>query len=257
VRSFKLYADGALGSRGAALLAPYSDDHANSGLLVTPPAEIQRTATQALRRGFQVGTHAIGDRGNRVVLDAYEAALEAVPVTDHRFRVEHAQVVSLADIPRFAALGVIPSMQASHQTSDMRWAETRVGPERIKGAYAWRSLLNTGVVIPNGSDFPVEEVNPLISFHSAVSRQDADNWPPGGWYPEQMMTREEALRAMTIWPAYAGFQEKTMGSLTPGKYADFVILDRDIMTVPVTEILETKVLSTWLGGKEVYSADRR
>jgi predicted amidohydrolase YtcJ len=257
VRSFKLYADGALGSRGAALLGPYSDDHANSGLLVTPPAEIQRIATQALRRGFQVGTHAIGDRGNRVTLDAYEAALKAVPVADHRFRVEHAQVVSLQDIPRFAKLGVIPSMQASHQTSDMRWAETRVGPERIKGAYAWRSLLNTGVVIPNGSDFPVEEVNPLISFHSAVSRQDASNWPPGGWYPEQMMTRDEALRAMTIWPAYAGFQEKTMGSITPGKYADFVILDRDIMTVPVTEILQTKVISTWLGGKEVYSAGSR
>ena len=252
VRSIKLYADGALGSRGAALLAPYSDDHANSGLLVTPPAEIQRIATGALRRGFQVGVHAIGDRGNRVVLDAYDAALKAVPVADHRFRVEHAQVVSLQDIPRFAQLGVIPSMQASHQTSDMRWAETRVGPERIKGAYAWRSLLSTGVVIPNGSDFPVEEVNPLISFHSAVSRQDATNWPPGGWYPEQRMTRDEALRAMTIWPAYAGFQEKVMGSITPGKYADFVILDRDIMAVPVTEILQTNVISTWIGGKLVY-----
>lgn len=254
VRSIKLYADGALGSRGAALLAPYSDDHANSGLLVTPPAEIQRIATAALRRGFQVGVHAIGDRGNRVVLDAYDAALKAVPVADHRFRVEHAQVVSLPDIPRFAKMGVIPSMQASHQTSDMRWAETRVGPERIKGAYAWRSLLTTGVVIPNGSDFPVEEVNPLISFHSAVSRQDASNWPPEGWYPEQRMTREEALRAMTIWPAYAGFQEKLMGSITPGKYADFVILDRDIMTIPVTEILQTKVMSTWIGGKEVFFA---
>jgi Predicted metal-dependent hydrolase with the TIM-barrel fold len=254
VRSIKLYADGALGSRGAALLAPYSDDHANSGLLVTPPSEIQRIATAALRRGFQVGVHAIGDRGNRVVLDAYDAALKAVPRSDHRFRVEHAQVVSLQDIPRFAQMGVIPSMQASHQTSDMRWAETRVGPERIKGAYAWRSLLNTGVVIPNGSDFPVEEVNPLISFHSAVSRQDASGWPPGGWYPDQIMTREEALRAMTIWPAYAGFQEKTMGSISPGKYADFVILDRDIMTVPASDILKTKVISTWIGGKPVYDA---
>ena len=254
VRSIKLYADGALGSRGAALLAPYSDDHANSGLLVTPPSEIQRIATAALRRGFQVGVHAIGDRGNRVVLDAYDAALKAVPRSDHRFRVEHAQVVSLQDIPRFAQMGVIPSMQASHQTSDMRWAETRVGPERIKGAYAWRSLLNTGVVIPNGSDFPVEEVNPLISFHSAVSRQDASGWPPGGWYPDQIMTREEALRAMTIWPAYAGFQEKTMGSISPGKYADFVILDRDIMTVPASDILKTKVISTWIGGKSVYDA---
>jgi predicted amidohydrolase YtcJ len=254
VRSIKLYADGALGSRGAALLAPYSDDHSNSGLLLTRPEEIQRIATGALRSGFQVAVHAIGDRGNRVVLDAYDAALKAVPVSDHRFRVEHAQVISLQDIPRFAQMGVIPSMQASHQTSDMRWAETRVGPERIRGAYAWRSLLATGVVIPNGSDFPVEEVNPLISFHSAVSRQDATNWPPGGWYPDQVMTREEALRAMTIWPAYAGFQEKTMGSISPGKYADFVILDRDIMTVPVTEILKTTVVSTWIGGKAVYQA---
>ena len=252
VRAIKLYADGALGSRGAALLAPYSDDRDNTGLLVTPPAEIQRIATAALRRGFQVGVHAIGDRGNRVVLDAYDAALKAVPTADHRFRVEHAQVISLADSPRFAKMGVIPSMQASHQTSDMRWAEARVGPERIKGAYAWRSLLNTGVVIPNGSDFPVEEVNPLISFHSGVSRQDATNWPPGGWYPEQAMTRDEALKAMTIWPAYAGFQEKTMGSITPGKYADFVILDRDIMSVPATDILATRVISTWIGGKVVY-----
>ncbi|HKY97544.1 MAG TPA: amidohydrolase family protein, partial [Gemmatimonadaceae bacterium] len=252
VRAIKLYSDGALGSRGAALLAPYSDDPGNTGLLVTPPAQIQEIATRALRRGFQVGVHAIGDRGNRVVLDAYDAALKAVPVADHRFRIEHAQVISLDDIPRFAKMGVIPSMQASHQTSDMRWAEARVGADRIKGAYAWRSLLNTGVIIPNGSDFPVEEVNPLISFHSAVSRQDASNWPPGGWYPEQVMTRDEALKAMTIWPAYAAFQEKTMGSISTGKYADFVMLDRDIMTVPVSDILSTQVVSTWIGGKAVY-----
>ena len=252
VRAIKLYSDGALGSRGAALLAPYSDDPGNTGLLVTPPAQIQAIATRALRRGFQVGVHAIGDRGNRVVLDAYDAALKAVPVADHRFRIEHAQVVSLDDIPRFAKMGVIPSMQPSHQTSDMRWAEDRVGPQRIKGAYAWRSLLNTGVVIPSGSDFPVEEVNPLISFHSAVSRQDASGWPPGGWYPDQVMTRDEALKAMTIWPAYAAFQEKTMGSISPGKYADFVILDRDVMTVPASDILGTHVLSTWIAGKAVY-----
>lgn len=252
IRSIKLYADGALGSRGAALLAPYADDAGNTGLLVSAPAHIQRVATLALRKGFQVGVHAIGDRGNRVVLDAFDAALKTVPVADHRFRVEHAQVISLEDIPRFAKLGVIPLMQASHQTSDMRWAEARVGPDRIKGAYAWRSLLNTGVIIPNGSDFPVEEVNPLISFHSAVSRQDASNWPPGGWYPDQIMTRSEALESMTIWPAYAAFQDKVMGSITPGKYADFVILDRDIMTVPASEILRTRVMSTWLGGRSVY-----
>ncbi len=255
VRSIKLYADGALGSRGAALLAPYSDDAANTGLLVTPPAELERIAELALRKGFQVGVHAIGDRGNRIVLDAYDAALKAVPTADHRFRIEHAQVISPSDIPRLAALGVIPSMQASHQTSDMRWAETRLGPDRIKGAYAWRSLLNTGVIIPDGSDFPVEEVNPLISFHSAVTRQDATDWPAAGWYPDQVMTRAEALKAMTIWPAYAGFQEKLMGSIAPGKYADFVVLDRDIMTVPANEILKTRVKSTWLAGKQVYYMD--
>jgi predicted amidohydrolase YtcJ len=254
VRSIKLYADGALGSRGAALLEPYSDDPKNIGLLVSAPAHIQEMAIKALKAGFQVNTHAIGDRGNRVVLDAYEAALKAVPTTDHRFRVEHAQILNYDDIPRFATLGVIPSMQASHQTSDMYWAGTRLGAVRLLGAYAWRSLLNTGVVIPNGSDFPVERVNPLISFHSAVSRQDARDWPPGGWYPAERMTREEALTSVTIWPAYAAFQEKVLGSLTPGKYADFVILDQDIMRVPPELILHTRVLSTWVGGEKVYEA---
>ncbi|MHB1311790.1 MAG: amidohydrolase [Gemmatimonadaceae bacterium] len=254
VRSIKLYADGALGSRGAALLEPYSDDPRNSGLLISAPAHIQDVATRALRAGFQVNTHAIGDRGNRLVLDAYEAALKAVPTADHRFRVEHAQILNPDDIPRFAELGVIPSMQASHQTSDMYWAGTRLGDVRLHGAYAWRSLLNTGVVIPNGSDFPVEQVNPLISFHSAVSRQDARDWPPGGWYPEERMTREEALKSVTLWPAYAAFQEKVLGSLTPGKYADFVVLDQDIMRIPPELILHTRVLSTWVGGEKVYEA---
>jgi predicted amidohydrolase YtcJ len=254
IRGIKLYSDGALGSRGAALLAPYADEPGNTGLLVSQPPHIQRVATSALRRGFQLGVHAIGDRGNRIVLDAFEAALKAVPTADHRFRIEHSQVISLDDIPRFAKLGVIPSMQASHQTSDMPWAEARVGAARIKGAYAWRSLLNTGVVIPNGSDFPVEEVNPLISFHSAVSRQDAANQPSGGWYREQAMTRNEALKAMTIWPAYAAFQEKEMGSISPGKLADFVILDADIMSVPVEQILATRVKSTWIGGRSVYES---
>ena len=252
IRAIKTYADGALGSRGAALLAPYSDDPGNTGLLVSTPAHLEQVAEIGLRTGFQVNTHAIGDRGNRVALDAFETALKKIPTADHRFRVEHAQILSPDDIPRFARLGVIPSMQASHQTSDMRWAESRVGPQRIRGAYAWRSLLNTGVVIPDGSDFPVEEVNPLISFHSAVTRQDAANWPDGGWYPEQVMTRDEALRGMTIWAAYAGFQERELGSLTPGKYADFVVLDRDIMRVPASEILQTRVISTWIGGKNVY-----
>jgi predicted amidohydrolase YtcJ len=252
IRAFKLYADGALGSRGAALLEPYSDDPNNRGLLLSAPAHIQDVASRALRAGFQVATHAIGDRGNRVVLDAYEAALKANPTADHRFRVEHAQILNHDDIPRFAELGVIPSMQAVHQTSDMYWAGSRLGLGRLLGAYAWRSLLETGVVVPNGSDFPVEAVNPLLSFHSAVSRQDADNWPAAGWMPEQRMTREEALRSMTIWPAYAGFQEATMGSLSPGKLADFVVLDRDIMTVPDRDILGTAVMATYIGGKAVY-----
>jgi predicted amidohydrolase YtcJ len=254
IRAIKLYADGALGSRGAALLAPYSDDPTNSGLLLSPPGHIRAWAETGLRRGFQVNVHAIGDRGNRIVLDAFDSALRTVPKADHRFRIEHVQVLSPQDIPRFARLGVIPSMQATHQTSDMRWAEARIGPERIRGAYAWRSLLSTGVVIPNGTDFPVEEVNPLLTFHAAVTRQDPTNSPAGGWYPEQKMTREEALQSMTIWPAYAGFQESMLGSLTPGKYADFVVLDRDIMRVPDTEILSTRVISTWIGGKHVYEA---
>ena len=252
VRAIKLYADGALGSRGAALLSPYSDDPGNTGLLVSSEAHLQSVATSALRNGFQVATHAIGDRGNRNVLDAYDAALKTVPTADHRFRVEHAQIIDPADIPRFAELGVIPSMQASHQTSDMRWAEDRLGASRIRGAYAWRSLLNTGVIIPNGTDFPVEAVNPMITFHSSVTRADATGWPDGGWYPEQRMTRDEALRSMTIWPAYAAFEEHVMGSITPGKYADFTVLDQDIMTIPASEIMKTGVVATYIGGKSAY-----
>lgn len=254
VRAIKLYADGAMGSRGAALLEPYADDPNNTGLLLSAPAHIRDVAVRALQHGFQVNTHAIGDRGNRIVLDAYDSALKTNPSADHRFRVEHAQILNYDDIPRFAALGVIPSMQASHQSSDMYWIGKRLGPTRLPGAYAWRSLLNSGVVIPNGSDFPVEQVNPLISFHAAIARQDANDWPAGGWYPEQRMTREEALRSMTLWPAYSAFQEKEMGSITPGKFADFVVLDQDIMRVPAELVLNTRVLSTYVGGKEVYSA---
>lgn len=252
VRSIKLYQDGALGSRGAALLEPYADDARTTGLLVSAPAHITEFATRALRAGFQMNTHAIGDRGNRLVLDSYEAALKALPTADHRFRVEHAQILSADDIPRFAALGVIPSMQASHQTSDMYWAGTRLGEGRLRGAYAWRSLLESGVVIPNGSDFPVEYVDPLISFRASVSRQDARGWPAGGWYPEQRMTRDEALKSMTLWAAYAAFQENELGSLTAGKRADFVVLDQDIMRVPDALLGSTLVLSTWVGGRSVY-----
>jgi predicted amidohydrolase YtcJ len=254
IRGIKLYADGALGSRGAALLAPYADDPGNRGLLVSSEQHLEQRTEDALRHGFQVSTHAIGDRGNRNALDAYEAALTAVPTSDARLRVEHAQVLSPADIPRFAKLGVIPSMQASHQTSDMRWAEDRLGPERVKGAYAWRSLLETGVIVPNGTDFPVEQVNPFITFQSAVTRQDSTGYPAGGWYPDQRMTRDEALKSMTIWPAHAAFQDSVMGSITTGKYADFTVLSQDIMTVPAEQIIRTAVVATYLGGNPVYQA---
>ena len=252
IRAIKISADGALGSRGAALLDPYSDMPDRTGLVLTPQSRIKDVGVRALRSGFQLNVHAIGDRGNRIVLDAFEAALKEVPTADHRFRVEHAQILHHDDIPRFAELDVIPSMQATHQTSDMYWASNRLGYARTLGGYAWRSLLSTGVIIPNGTDFPVEDVDPLKTFHSAVTRQDADNWPTGGWFPDQRMTREEALKSMTIWPAYAAFQEKELGSLAPGKYADFVVLDRDIMRVAAEAILQTRVLSTWVAGKAVY-----
>ncbi len=252
IRAIKISADGALGSRGAALLDPYSDEPTRTGLVLTPGTRIKDVGVRALRSGFQLNVHAIGDRGNRIVLDAFEAAFKEVPAADHRFRVEHAQILHHDDIPRFAQLDVIPSMQSTHQTSDMYWAPNRLGYSRSLGGYAWRSLLNTGVVIPNGTDFPVEDVDPLKTFHSAVTRQDANNWPTGGWFPDQRMTRDEALKSMTIWPAYAAFQEKDLGSLSPGKYADFVLLDRDIMRVAPEDILGTRVLATYVGGKAVY-----
>lgn len=252
IKAIKISVDGALGSRGAALIEPYSDDPNNNGLALVPPGRVKDVATRALQRGFQVNVHAIGDRANRTVLDEFEQSLRETQVTDHRFRIEHAQIIHPDDVPRFAQLGVIPSMQASHQTSDMYWAVNRIGPTRVLGSYAWRSLLNTGVVIANGSDLPVELTNPLISFMASVSRQDAKGWPAGGWYPEQRMTREEALKSMTIWAAYAGFMEKEVGSLETGKLADFVVLDQDIMRVPPELILSTNVLATYLGGRAVY-----
>ncbi|MBP6078218.1 MAG: amidohydrolase [Xanthomonadales bacterium] len=255
IRSIKLSADGALGSRGAWLLEPYADAPGHSGLATLPAGRVRAVATRALKAGFQVNTHAIGDRANRVVLDELSEALDAVPVADHRFRIEHAQILHPDDLARFAELGVIPSMQSSHQTSDMYWAGVRIGPTRELGAYAWRSLLDTGVIVPNGSDLPVELTNPLISFHAAVSRQDAKDWPAGGWHPEQRMTRDEALKSMTLWPAQAAFMEAEVGSLGVGKRADFVVLDQDLMRVPAELILRTRVRQTWLGGERVYAAD--
>ena len=254
IRAIKISADGALGSRGAALLEPYSDEPGNTGLITAAPERIKSVSVKALRAGFQVNVHAIGDRANRMVLDQFEAALREVPVADHRFRIEHAQILAYQDIPRFAQLDVIPSMQGSHQTSDMYWVPARLGWARAQGSYTWRSLLNTGVVLPNGSDFPVEAVNPLISFQAFVTRQDAAGFPAGGWFPGERTTREEALLSITLWPAYAAFMEKESGSLTAGKFADFVVLDRDIMTIAAADILKTKVVRTVLAGKTVYAA---
>jgi predicted amidohydrolase YtcJ len=252
VRAIKLSADGALGSRGAKLIEPYADEPSHSGLELIPAQRIKEVALRALRSGFQLNVHAIGDGANRTVLDAFESALREVPKVDHRFRVEHAQILHANEIPRFAELGVIPSMQAVHQTSDMYWAETRIGWTRMQGAYAWRSLLNTGVVIAGGSDFPVESADPLLSFHAAVSRQDANGWPLGGWLPQQRMTRAEALQHLTIWPAYASFREHLVGSISTGKLADIVVLSRDIMTVPIEDILGTRVEMTIMNGNIVY-----
>ncbi len=255
IRAIKLYVDGALGSRGAALLAPYSDDPGNTGLLRLTQAQIQSVGERALPAGFQVCTHAIGDRGNRVVLDAYEAALRrSRAVHDHRWRIEHAQVLAPEDIPRFARLGVIASMQTTHQISDMPWAQARLGPERVLGAYAWRSLLDTGVAIANGTDAPVEAVNSLRTFHAAIARQNEANQPPGGWYPRQRMTREEAFKSMTAWAARACFLDGVAGSLEPGKFADFVVLDRDPMRIAPEEIMSTRVLATFSAGERVYEA---
>jgi predicted amidohydrolase YtcJ len=253
-RAIKVSADGAMGSRGAALLRDYHDDPGNRGLMLADYDSVLTIAQLALENGFQLNVHAIGDRANRSVLDAYQAALSAYPERDHRFRIEHAQQLAPEDIPRFAELGVIPSMQGSHQTSDMYWIADRLGGQRVAGAYAWHSLRATGVIIPNGSDFPVEAVNPLISFRAFITRQDADDWPEGGWFPEQRLDREEALKSVTTWPAYAAFMEDEVGSISVGKLADFVVLDRDIMTVPADEILGTRVLRTVVGGRTVYLA---
>lgn len=256
VRGIKLYMDGALGSRGAALLAPYSDSPQSQGLLVNEPAEILRIARAALRSGIQVQTHAIGDRGNRLVLDLYEKAFASVPlsqrtVAEPRFRIEHAQVLAPADIPRFAKLGVIASMQPSHAISDMYFAPSRLGPDRIVGAYPWRSLLDAGAIITGGSDAPVEQGNPIIEFYAAVTRRTLDGYAGPDWGLNQRVTREEALRMLAYWPAYAAFQEKERGTIEVGKLADFTVLSADIMQVPDAEILKARAVMTIIGGEVV------
>ncbi len=266
VRALKIIADGAMGSRGAWLLAPYADRPADDdgkpylGLPVYDPKALRRDVATAIDRGFQVATHAIGDRANREVLDAYEQAgrdrsdglAKDFGLGALRLRIEHAQLVAPADIPRFGRLGVIASMQPTHATSDMRWAERRVGPERLRGAYAWASLLKAGARICFGSDFPVEAPDPLAGFHAAVTRQDAQGSPPGGWLPGERVTREEALRGFTEWPAYAAFEEQAKGRLAPGFRADVVVLTHDILTCTTSELLLTKVHLTILGGEVVF-----
>lgn len=260
VRSCKLYIDGAMGSRGAWLLEPYADRPRDAdgrpyvGLAVGKPAFVEMVAEDAARNGYQVCVHAIGDRGNREVLDAYALALSRRPRADHRFRIEHAQLLSPDDVPRFAKLGVIASMQPTHCTSDMRWVEARVGARRAAGAYAWASLLRSGARIAAGSDFPVESHNPFPGLYAAVTRQAADGQPAGGWHAEQRMTRDEALRAFTLDAAYAAFEEERKGSLTAGKLADFIVVDRDVMTCDARDIVGTRVLRTVIGGETVYEA---
>ena len=250
VRSIKLVADGALGSRGAALIENYADDGGNQGLVILQKEDVQRVAARAAEKGFQVATHAIGDLANRITLQAYGEALGGL--NDKRFRIEHAQIVHPDDFPLFKQYSVIASVQATHATSDMRWAEDRIGPQRALGSYAWRTFLDTGVRIANGSDFPVEHPNPMLGFHAAITRQDGKGWPKQGWYPEQKLTREEALKSWTLDGAYAAFEEAEKGSLEPGKLADFVVLSKNIMEVDPAEILETKVLMTYVGGKRVH-----
>ena len=256
VRAVKISADGALGSRGAALLEPYSDEPGNTGLLVNPPEEVYAQTLAASKAGFQMCVHAIGDRANRMVMDTFERVQKEVPGSrDLRMRNEHSQILDAAEIPRFAKLNVIASMQATHATSDLPWASTRLGPARVEeGGYVWQKLLKSGAIIANGSDFPVEEPNPMLGFYASITRQDPSGNPPNGWQPDQRLSREETLRSFTLHAAFAAHAEKELGSLTPGKLADLIVLSKDVMTVAPKEILSTTVTTTVIGGAIVYEA---
>ncbi|MGI9238273.1 MAG: amidohydrolase [Woeseiaceae bacterium] len=251
IASVKLYSDGALGSRGAAMIEPYSDDVENRGLPFWTQDELDGFVKKANGLGFQVGIHAIGDLANRMALDALENAQQGNP-SPLRNRIEHAQIIQLDDIPRFVELGVIASMQTTHATSDKNMAEDRIGPDRILGGYAWRRLLDSGAVIANGSDFPVELSNPFHGLYAAVTRQGRDGEPADGWYPDQALTRAEALHSYTWAAAYAARQEDRLGSLEPGKWADFILIDRNYFTVPASQIDDIQVIQTWVGGEKVF-----
>lgn len=259
VRTIKVVMDGALGSRGAALLAPYSDDPRNTGLITTDTVALKPMLAAALRQGIQVETHAIGDRGNRLMLDFYERAMKEVPVeqrkiAEPRWRDEHSQIVHPDDLPRFRQLGVIASMQPSHAISDLYFAPARLGLDRLKGAYAWQSFLTLGVPVPGGSDAPVERGEPMIEFYAAVARKDLQGRSGEGWHPEEKMTRAQALKAFTLWPAFAAFEEDQRGTIEVGKLADFTVLDQDIMKVPEPDLLKTKTLMTIVNGVVAYDA---
>lgn len=251
INSVKISADGALGSRGAALIEDYSDMPHHKGLLLHGNEELTALMKQSMQAGFQVNTHAIGDNANKIVIDNYEQLINETKSKELRHRVEHAQILQLSDIPRFHQLGIIASMQATHATSDKNMAENRIGSERIKGAYAWRSLLNAKAVIAAGSDFPVESPNPFFGLHSSVTRQDHQNKPENGWYSNEAMTITEAFKSFTIDAAYAGHQEKIIGSIEPGKKADFILIDQNIFTIKPEHIWKTQVLNTWVNGQKV------
>jgi hypothetical protein len=248
----KLFADGALGSRGAWLLKPYSDAPGQSGAGFMTDDVLQNYMSRAAMDGFQVAVHAIGDRANRQVLDAI-AAMANTYQGDRRWRIEHAQVVDPADLPRFASLKVIASMQPTHATSDMKMAEARLGPDRLVGAYAWATMLRNGVPLAFGSDYPVESPDPWAGWAAAFTRQDANGEPFGGWRPEEKVTREQAWWAFTQGASYAGFAEKEFGRLAPGQFADFIIVDRDPMLSSPSDLRQTKVEETWIGGYKVYT----
>ena len=241
-----------MGSRGAALLEDYSDDPVNSGLLFASQQQMEAKMSRVMACGLQIGVHAIGDAGNRQALDAFEKLIAQFPDNPGRHRIEHAQILHFQDIQRFAQLGVIAAMQPTHATSDMYWAEDRLGTQRLQGAYVWRSLLDSGATLVFGSDFPVEEVNPMLGIYAAVTRQDTQGWPEGGWYHEQGVSREEAIRAFTLDAAFAAFMEEEIGSLEVGKRADFIVLDQDITGVPEEKIFQIVVEQTWLDGKPVF-----